>query len=302
MSHDHAHHAQSGGKGRAFAIGVLLNVGFVVVEAAYGILAHSMSLLADAAHNLSDVLGLLLAWGASALAQRSPSRRRTYGLRRSTILAALANTILLLVAVGGVAWEAVRRIRTPAEVQGWTILSVAAIGVVVNGLSAMLFMHDRHSDANVRGAFLHLVADAGVSLGVVLGGIAIIKTGWSTVDPLVSLLVSAVVLFGTWGLLRDAVNLALDAVPPHIDPDAIRGFLASLPGVVAVHDLHIWAMSTTESALTVHLVMPWPDCAPVFLETLPSELHERFQIDHATVQIEPDDPERRCKQAPEHAL
>ncbi len=302
MSHDHAQHANSGGKGRAFAIGVALNLGFVVIEAIYGVIAHSMALMADAAHNLSDVLGLLLAWGAAALAQRTPSLRRTYGLRRSTILAALANTILLLVAVGGVAWEAVRRLRAPAEVQGWTVLTVAAIGVVINGASAMLFMRDRHSDANVRGAFLHLAADAGVSLGVVLGGIAIIKTGWSTIDPLVSLGVSVVILFGTWGLLRDAVNLALDAVPPHIDPDAIRKYLASLPGVVAVHDLHVWAMSTTEAALTVHLVMPWPDCAPAFLQTLPVELHERFQIDHVTVQLEPNDPDQGCKQAPEHAL
>lgn len=297
MGHDHAHGHEGGTKGRAFAIGVGLNTAFVIVEAVYGYVAHSMALVADAAHNLTDVLGLLLAWGATVLATRRPSRTFTYGLRRSTILAALANAVLLLITIGGVAWEAIGRLRAPERVEGGTVMAVAAVGVVINAASALLFLRDREHDANVRGAFLHLASDAAVSVGVVIAGGVVLKTGWMWVDPAVSLAVSIVILRGTWGLLRQASSLALDAVPPHIDPDAVRAHLASLPGVIEVHDLHIWSMSTTEVALTAHLVMPWSSCPPMFLGGLERDLHARFDIDHATVQIEPDDAPRECKQA-----
>jgi len=246
-----------------------------------------MALLADAAHNLGDVAGLLLAWAAAVLAQTKPSRTHTYGLRRSTILAALANALLLLVAVGGVAWEAIGRLREPRPIEGWTVMTVAAIGVVINTASALMFMANRKRDANVRGAFLHLAADALVSLGVVVAGAVILRTGWSWLDPAVSLVVSVVILFGTWGLLREALGLSLDAVPGHVDLDAVRAYLGSLDGVEAVHDLHVWSMSTTEVALTAHLVLPWPSAPPSFVAALGDELRSRFAIDHVTVQLEP---------------
>jgi cobalt-zinc-cadmium efflux system protein len=301
-SHGHHghHHVASGG--RAFAIGTGLNLLFVVVEIVYGVLAHSVALVADAAHNLSDVLGLLLAWGASALARRKPSRRHTYGLKSSTILAGLANALLLLVAVGGVAWEAVRRFGAPGPVEGRTMWAVAGAGVVVNAASAALFFRDREHDVNVRGAFLHLAADAAVSAGVVIAGVAITLTGWAWLDPATSLLVSAVILVGTWSLLRDALNLALDAVPAHIDPEAVRRYLAGLEGVIEVHDLHIWAMSTTEVALTAHLVMAGPPGRPSFLRDACNALHERFRIGHSTLQIEPPDAPDACRQASDEVV
>jgi len=289
MSHDHDH-ALPGSHdtlGRAFATGIALNLGFVVVEAISGVRAHSTALLADAAHNLSDVLGLIMAWGAAALARRAPSNLHTYGFRRSTVLAALTNAMLLVAAVGGVAWEAIGRFRSPALPQGTTMMWVAAIGVLVNGISALLFRNRSKSDANVRGAFLHLAADAVVSAGVVAAGALLWQTGWAWVDPVTSLLVSAIVLFGTWGLLRESLHLALDGVPMQIELEAVRAFLASLPGVEGVHDLHVWAMSTTEVALTAHLVMPWADHPPAFLETLESEMEKRFGIAHVTVQLDP---------------
>ncbi len=300
--HDHSHHSHAsvpsaGETSRAFAIGVGLNLTFVAVEAVYGLASHSMALLADAAHNLGDVLGLVLAWVAAILARRKPSQTHTYGLRRSTILAALANAVLLLVAVGGVSWEAVGRLRAPGPVEGWTVLSVAAVGVVVNTASALMFLSNRHRDANVRGAFLHLAADAGVSLGVVVAGAVMLRTGWTWVDPAVSLVVSVVVLFGTWGLFRDALGLSLDRVPAHVDLEAVRAHLAALPGVDAVHDLHVWPMSTTETALTAHLVMAWPDEPPAFTSSLSDELHHRFGIDHATVQLEPRVDGGACRHA-----
>jgi cobalt-zinc-cadmium efflux system protein len=289
MSHDHVHPpaGKSTDLGRAFLVGIVLNVAFVAIEAVYGVLAHSTALLADAAHNLGDVLGLAMAWGASALARRAPSDLHTYGFRRSTVLAALANAVLLLAAVGAVAWEAIGRFRAPTEPHGATMMWVAAVGVVVNGVSALLFRGGSQRDSNVRGAFLHLVADAAVSAGVVVAGAIVWKTGWAWVDPATSLAVSAVVLFGTWSLLRDALHLAMDGVPRGIDLEHVRTFLLALPGVEAVHDLHIWAMSTTEIALTAHLVMPWSDCPPAFLGGLEHELLERFGIAHATVQIDP---------------
>jgi cobalt-zinc-cadmium efflux system protein len=293
MAHEHGHGAGgghdhgSGTKGRAFAIGVALNFGFVVCEIIYGVASHSVALLADAAHNLSDVFGLSLAWGALALSRRRPSRTHTYGLRRATILAALGNAVLLLLVTGGVVWEALVRLRHPTPVQGGIVLVVAAIGVVVNGGSALIFMRDRAHDANVRAAFFHLAGDAAVALGVVAAGGVIVRTGWYWLDPATSIVVSLVILFGTWGLLRDAVALSLDAVPANVDLDEVRAFLRGLPSVADVHDLHVWSMSTTEVAMTAHLVVQWTAEPPPFLSTLAAELHTRFDIDHVTVQFEP---------------
>jgi cobalt-zinc-cadmium efflux system protein len=233
MAHDHAYGPST--YGRAFAIGVALNIGFVAIEFLYGRLANSLALVADAGHNVSDVLGLLLAWGASILAQRQPSQRRTYGFRRSTILAALANAVVLLIAIGAIAWEAVGRLSTPAPVASTIVMVVAAIGVGINTVTALLCMAGQKDDLNIRGAFLHMVADAGVSFAVVLAGVGILVTGWLWIDPVVSLLVAGVFLVGTWGLLRDSVNLALDAVPDHIDLSAVQTYLRNIPYVVDVH-------------------------------------------------------------------
>ncbi len=285
MAHNHAHDHGAVNYNRAFALSIALNLGFVAVEAVYGLLAHSLALLSDAGHNLSDVLGLALAWGASLLAQRAPSPRRTYGLRRSSILAALANAVLLLVAVGAISWEAIRRLFEPAPVAGETIIWVAAVGIVINVVSALFFVKGQ-ADMNLRGAFQHLAADAAVSLGTVVAGIAILLTGWAWLDPAVSLVIGAVILLGTWGLLVDSVNLALDAVPEGIEPEAVRTYLAALPGVKEVHDLHIWAMSTTETALTAHLVIPCGFPGDAFLSNVCHDLHDQFGIEHSTVQVE----------------
>lgn len=304
--HDHdspnAHSHGAARTGRAFAISVSLNVVFVVVELASGFIAKSVALMSDAAHNFGDVLGLLLAWGALRLAQRKPSRRRTYGLRRSTILASLANAILLLVTVGAVSWEAIGRLRTGGTPEGVVMLVVAGVGVLINTGSALMFMRDREKDANVRGAFLHLAADAAVSLGVVIAGIVIVLTGWSWIDPIVSIVISVVILVTTWTLLRDATNLALDSVPTGIDPDAVREYLLALPGVREVHDLHIWAMSTTETALTAHLIMEVDSCHPTFLRDVAATLKSAHRIDHATLQVESPEAPTECAHAPEGAL
>jgi cobalt-zinc-cadmium efflux system protein len=301
--HDHAHgHRHGAGSGRAFVVSVALNGGFVIVELIAGMFASSVALIADAAHNFSDVLGLVLAGIAAQLARRKPSTRRTYGLRRSTILASLANAVLLLVGVGAVSWEAIGRFREPAEPKGMTMLIVASIGVVINGGSALLFLRGRKDDVNVRGAFLHLVADAAVSVGVVIAGALMIFTGFAWIDPLVSLVVSGVILVGTWALLRDALNLALDAVPTHIDAEAVRKFLTGLPEVHEVHDLHIWALSTTETALTGHLVMKADGLAPSFLRDVAHALEEKFAIHHTTLQLEPPDASEECARAASDAL
>jgi cobalt-zinc-cadmium efflux system protein len=312
MSHDHGAHgrghghahgpAPGAGLGRAFVWGIALNLGFVVVESIYGVLAHSIALVADAAHNFGDVLGLVLAGVATLLAQRAPSARRTYGMRRTTILAALANAIVLLVGVGAVAWEAIGRLRTPAAIDGRTVMIVATVGIVINAGSAALFARRRHTDVNLRAAYMHLVADAAVSAGVVAAGLVLLLTGWSWVDPLVSLLVSATILIGTWSILRESLNLALDAVPPGIDPEAVRAHLEGIAGVVEVHDLHIWAMSTTETALTAHLVMQTASCHPALLRDVGNELEKRFAIHHSTLQVEPPDAPGECVQAPQGAL
>lgn len=293
----HAHDHSPTNYGRAFAIGTALNIGFVVIEAAYGYLSGSLALIADAGHNASDVLGLLLAWGASALVQRRPTQRHTYGMRRASIMAALGNAMLLLVAVGGIAWEAIRRFGAPEAVTGSTIIWIAAVGVVINAVTAALFLSGRHADVNIRGAFLHMAADAGVSLGVVIGGFIILATGWLWVDPAISLVVAAVILVSTWGLLRDSLNLALDAVPGGIDIAEVAGYLRSLADVREVHDLHIWPMSTTEAALTAHLVVGEPPRDNTLIAEACHGLHDCFGIEHATLQLELHTPVDVCRQA-----
>lgn len=281
----HHHHAPAN-MGRAFAIGVILNTAFVAAEVAAGLWTGSLSLLADAGHNLSDVLALLLAWGAVVLAKRAPTSRRTYGLRKGTILASLANGVLLLVAVGVIVSEAAHRLREPAAIDSQVVIVVAGLGVVINGLTAMLFMRGSHSDLNVRGAFLHMAADAGVSLAVVVGAVVMGQTGILWIDPLLSLVIAVVIVLGAWGLLRDSVDLALDAAPRGVDVDEVRRYLAGLPGVEEVHDLHVWAISTTETAMTAHVVRPGNPDPDHFLHTACDGLASRFRIGHATLQVE----------------
>jgi cobalt-zinc-cadmium efflux system protein len=272
--------------GTAFALGTALNSGFVVVEAVTGILANSMALLADAGHNLSDVLGLLMACGASLLVRRRPTLEYTYGFGSSTILAALANAVLLLVAVGAIAWEAVQRIAHPPEVSGTTVIVVAGLGILVNGFTAWLFASGRNDDVNIRGAYLHMAADAAISLGVVIAGFVMMTMGWNWLDPLVSLAIVAIIVWGTWGLLRDTARLALHGVPAGIDPAQVQSRLTALPGVASLHDLHIWPMSTTETALTCHLVMPDGHPGDAFIVEATKMLHDEFEIRHATLQFE----------------
>lgn len=299
--HHHAHGPGHGHAprdwGRAFLIGVVLNVGFVVAEVAFGLMSGSLALLSDAGHNASDVLGLLLAWGAAVLAAREATARRTFGFRRATILAALASAVLLFMAVGVIAWEAAERMRDPGPVAGRTVVVVAAVGVLINGVTAWLFHGGKDDDLNVRGAYLHMAADAAVSLGVVVTGLVIMGTGWLWVDPAVSLLIVAVILVGTWGLFRDSFNLAVDAVPRGIDPAQVESYLQSLAGVESVHDLHIWGMSTTETALMAHLVMPDGPTDDRFLSRVREGLAERFAIGHATLQVERGDERYPCPEA-----
>ncbi len=290
MSHDHAHHSQN--YNRAFAIGVILNLIFVVIEAGYGVAAGSLALVADAGHNLSDVFSLLLAWGAIFFARKAATEKRTYGFRKATIMASLASAVLLLIALGGISWEAIERFSDPQPVAGMTVIVVAAIGVVINTITALLFVSGQKHDLNIRGAFLHMAADAGVSLGVVISGIMIIFTGWLLIDPIISLLIVIAILVGTWSLLRDSMNLALDAVPEHIDMTGIRDYLNGLENVSRIHDLHVWPLSTTEVALTVHLTITNDDSNKDFLSVVQQRLHDRFNIDHSTIQVErlDDDP------------
>lgn len=301
--HEHDGHGGSGHShapksfGAAFAIGTALNFGFVILEVVFGIYAHSLALVADAGHNMGDVLGLLLAWGASILARSAPTERRTYGLRSSSILAALFNAIFLLVSVGAIAWEAIRRFGNPTDVAGWTVIWVSAVGIAINTATALMFMSGRKGDLNVRGAFMHMAADAGISAGVVVAGFVILATGLHWIDPVVSLAISAVIIWGTWGLLRDSVNLALQAVPEGIELSEVKEYLAGLPHVTAVHDLHIWPMSTTETALTAHLVRDVDRCDSSVLQKCCEELHDKFEIQHATIQFETEDHE--CDLAPE---
>jgi cobalt-zinc-cadmium efflux system protein len=285
-SHSHDHHHGPTSHGRAFAVGIALNSAFVVVEATFGFLSGSMALVADAGHNLSDVLALLIAWGASIAAQARPTARFTWGYKSSTILAALANATLLLLAIGAIGFETVQRLLDPVEPQGMTMIWVAGVGIAINTATALMFMRGRAHDINIRGAFLHMAGDALVSLGVVIAGVAIVLTGEALIDPLVSLGIIAVIGWGTWGLLRDSVKLGLNAVPDGIDESAVRAFLSGLPGVTAVHDLHIWPMSTTETALTAHLVMPQGHPGDAFLHHLAEELEHHHHVGHVTVQVE----------------
>jgi len=288
--------------GGAFAVGIALNLAFVGVEVGAGLFAHSLALIADAGHNFGDVLGLGLAWGASALAQRKPSARRTYGLRRSTIVASVTNAVTLLVITGGLAWESLRRLLSPTPVASKVVIVVALIGTLLNALAAMLFMKGRAHDLNIRSAFAHLAADAVLSLGVAVAGAVVLYTGWMWVDPAMSIVLAVSILVGTWSLMRGSLDLMLDAVPEGIDPDAVRRFLCQLPGVVEIHDLHIWAMSTTETALTAHLVMPATANAPSFLSEACKAIHEQFGIDHSTLQVDPQDAPHPCRLAAEEVV
>lgn len=291
--HDH-HHDHPHDYNRAFIIGTSLNIGFVIVEATAGFLTNSLALLADAGHNFSDVLGLLLAWGASWLVKQPPTHRFTYGWRRSSILAALSNSVLLLLAMGAIAYESIQRLSNPSEIPGQTIIIVALIGVAINTITALLFMSGRHGDLNIRGAFLHMAADALVSVGVVIAGIAILTTGWLWFDPVISLVIVVVVVFGTWQLFKDSLHLALDGVPNNIELKAVEAYLREIEGVINLHDLHIWAMSTTETALTVHLIMDEQTMLDRFLTQTAQQLKEKFAISHTTIQIETGNPLYPC--------
>ena len=302
--HGHGHHSHSHAPadfGMAFALGAVLNTGFVIGEAAFGLASHSLALLADAGHNLGDVAALLMAWAASWLAKKQPSERYTYGLRSTSMLAALINAVVLLLITGAVAAEAVRRLIAPSPVVGVTVMAVAAVGILVNGGTALMFMSGRKGDLNVRGAFQHMLADALVAAGVVAAGGVLLVTGWLWIDPLASLIVSAIIVWGTWGLLKDSVNMVLQAVPPGIEPDAVRGYLEGSPGVEELHDLHIWAMSTTETALTAHLVMPAGHPGDRVLGRICLDLNKRFGIGHATLQIEVS-AEAECALQPAHVV
>ncbi len=301
--HGHAHGHGHGPTdfGGAFAVGVTLNAGFLVAEVVYGALAHSVALVADAGHNLSDVLGLLGAWLAATLVKRPPKGRFTYGLRSSSILAALANAVLLLLAVGAIALESLQRLAHPEAVAGRTVMAVAAAGVLVNGVTAALFASGRKGDLNVRGAFLHMVGDALASAGVVAAGLVIAATGWLWLDPATSLVLTAMIAWGSWGLLRDAVAMSLQAAPDGAHPAEVEAFLAARPGVGEVHDLHVWPMSTTETALTAHLVMPGGHPGDASLAGLAHDLEHRFGIAHVTVQVETD-PDHPCSLAAAHAV
>ena len=302
--HDHSHAGHShapASYGTAFAIGTALNLGFVVVEAVFGFLGNSVALLADAGHNLGDGLGLVMAWGAYVLSRRAPSAAFTFGLGKSSILAALFNALLLLVAVGAIAWEAVQRLIHPQPVVAGIVMAVAAVGILVNGATAMLFASGRKGDLNVHAAFMHMMADAAVSAGVVVGGLIILLTGWQWIDPVVSLAVNAVIVWATWGILRQSATMAVAGVPESVDLAAVKQFLAASPGVSEVHDLHIWPLSTTETALSCHVVMPGGHPGDGWLLEVCGELKEHFGIGHPTLQIETD-PALRCPFAPDEVV
>jgi cobalt-zinc-cadmium efflux system protein len=305
LAHDRTHAGHDDAPtdfGRAFAIAATLNIMLVVAQFVFGLLANSVALIADAGHNLGDVLGLLMAWGAHGMARWQPTQRYTYGFRSASILVALFNGIILMVATGAIAWEALRRLAGTADVGGVTVMIVAAIGIVVNGVSAWLLMAGRKGDLNIRGAFLHLLGDAAISFGVVIAGAVIYVTGWNRLDPVASLIISALIVWGTWGLLREAGMMSLDAVPQGIDRSNVEGYLRGLPGVTEVHDLHIWAMSTTETAMTAHLVRPGAGLDDRLLHEICHELDHRFRISHATLQVEAGDTEHACRLAPDHVI
>ena len=309
--HNHGHSSHEHHKGHshgpanyntAFAVGITLNLGFVIIESFYGYISNSLALMADAGHNLSDVLGLLLAWGATYLATKKPSKKYTYGFRSTSILAALTNAIFLLVAVGGIAWEAIQRFNSQQQVGTTTVMVVAGIGVLINGITAFLFMSGRKKDLNLKGAYLHMLSDAAVSVGVVIAALIISFTGLTWIDPLVSLIISIVIVAGTWGLLRDSVRLALHAVPENINREKVILYLKELSSVNEVHDLHIWAMSTTETALTAHLIIKNGHPGDLFLKKLRHDLQHDFGINHVTVQIELGDTNEKCEMAPDEVV
>jgi cobalt-zinc-cadmium efflux system protein len=297
-SHAGHSHALPKDMGKAFLIGIALNLGFVLIEWVFGVMSNSLALLADATHNLGDVLGLVLAWGASHLAKRAPTERFTYGLRGTSILAALTNALILMLVTGGLAWEAVQRLQDPQPVQGGIVIAVALAGVAVNGFTAWLFMSGQKGDLNVRGAYLHMAADAGVSLGVAVAGVVVILTGWLWLDPVVTLALALVIVVGTWGLLRDSLKLSLQAVPESIETHKVRAFLEKLPGVSEVHDLHIWGMSTTENAMTAHLVCREGHPGDEFLQHCAQEVEHEFSIHHVTLQVEIGNTGKVCALAP----
>jgi cobalt-zinc-cadmium efflux system protein len=297
--HDHGHHhghePAGGDFNAAFAVGIGLNLAFVAVEAFYGWKINSLALLADAGHNLSDVAGLVLAWGGALAGKLRPDVRHTYGWKRGSILAAFVNALLLLVAMGSLAWEAAHRLHTPQATEGWTIMYVAGVGIVINTATALLFMRGSKHDLNIRGAFLHMAADALVSLGVVIGGALYLWQGWGWIDPVMSLVIAAVIVLGTWNLFRQSLHLLFDGVPDGIDAVAVRELLLGLPSVSDVHDLHIWAMGTSQVALTAHLELSDPGADPgALLHKAETELHEHFEIRHITLQIEPPAYARQC--------
>lgn len=294
--HDHHHNQRPADFSHSFALGIALNTGFVAIEAFYGWRIGSLALLADAGHNLSDVAGLLLAWVAALAAGRQPDHRHTYGWQRASILAAFANAVLLLVAMGSLLWEAGHRLQSPAPADGRTIMLIAAVGVLVNGMTAALFMKGSKADINIRGAFLHMAGDALVSLGVAGSGALYLWTAWAWLDPATSMAVALVIIAGTWSLFRQSLHLLFDGVPESVALADVDALLCALPGVVAAHDLHVWAMSTRDIALTAHLVMPGGHPGDAFLEQLANDLHERFHITHPTIQIELDGLDHGCTQ------
>ena len=285
MSAGHDHHHAPASFNRAFGIGIGLNIAFAAIEAFYGWKIDSLALLADAGHNFSDVIGLVLAWGGALAGRLRPDARHTYGWKRASILAAFINALLLLVAMGSLAWEAVHRLQAPQTVEGVTIIVVAGIGIVVNSVTALLFLRGRKNDLNIRGALLHMAADAVVSAGVVVAGGLALRFGWTWLDPVVSLLIAAVIVIGTWNLFRQSLHLLFDGVPEGVDLHAVQTLLESLPGVERVYDLHVWAMGTSETAMTAHLVMPQGHADDAFLKSATEQLHERFDIEHVTIQV-----------------
>jgi cobalt-zinc-cadmium efflux system protein len=297
--HGHAHHGQ--GADRAFAIGTVLNLSFVGVGIGFGFAANSMALLADAAHNFADVFGLLLGWGAAWLARRPPTNRRTYGWGRSSILAVLLNATILLIGVGAIGVEAIRRLVSPQPVTEMIVIVVAAIGILVNGFTAVMFMRGRGEDLNIRAQFVHMAGDAGISAGVVMAGLLIRATGWHWLDALTSLAIAAAIVWGTWGLLRESLDLAMDAVPEGVSRNEVMDYLAAVPGVQEVHDLHIWGLSTTETALTAHLVCA-DASADMKLHDVASELRDRFGIGHSTLQLETHADAAMCRLRPHHVV
>ncbi len=292
--HSHAHLAPQSFN-YAFAIAISLNLGFTIVEVIYALLSNSMGLLADAAHNFGDVFGLVLAWGANWLLSRPARKRYSYGFKRTTILAALANALILVATSVLIIYESIAKLITITTVNEWMVIIVATIGIFINGGTALLFMKGMHEDLNIKGAFLHLMADALIAVGVVIAGIIILFTGWVWLDPVIGLLIVGVILFGTWGLLRDSVRLILDAIPHHIDQPGVEDFLHGIEGVQAIHDLHIWGLSTKEIALTAHLVMPVKQLSDADFKTINATLKNKFRIDHVTLQVEKGSLEHPCE-------